>query len=272
MKKILCLLLLFNLQTLNVFASAVKDFEIRQYNPVNMGLKDLYYDVRIEGLTKEFKKSNSLIKIEKEIYFKVFWLYPGKIEIEVEGLPKGFLAQKNQLISLVTPKVAEVIPTSLSKTLRKYELAEKKKGKNTIVIAKDRTRSSAVTEMELTFDEKSRLTKVFYRSPMGSQRVQNNYVTKAWSKNKWVKDMVVARSVTGVQSTKVETKYDYESIKGFGLLNKIVINTEQVINQNSKNGKELKNSIENIVQFSNHKVNENIAQGYFRRNVSGGKN
>ncbi|MCP4913854.1 MAG: hypothetical protein GY909_12145 [Oligoflexia bacterium] len=249
---------------------AIKDYEIRSYDPVAMGMKDLYFEIHIDGLTEAFKKNNSMIELKGEIYYKVFWLYPGKVEVDIEGLPKGFHVQRTGLLSLVNDKLTEIIPTKLSKTLRSYELSQSKKGKYTIVKAKDRTRLSAVTEMELVFDSESRLKSVSARSPMGSQRVNHIYKAMPWSKNKWVKNKSIANSVTGIQTTKVEKNYYYKSVKGIGLIEKIEVNTTQTLNQNTKDGKEQKRSSSDKVYVKGHRVNEGVAQSYFRNNTADG--
>lgn len=246
---------------------AIKDYEIRSYDPVAMGMKDLYFELHIDGLTDAFKKSNSMIKLKGEIYYKVFWLYPGKVVVDVEGLPKGFHVQRTGLLALVNDKLTEIIPNKLSKTLRSYKLTESRKGKSTVVKAKDRTRLSAVTEMELVFDGESRLKSVSARSPMGSQKVNHVYKTMPWSKNKWVRNKSVANSVTGIQTTKVEKDYYYKSIKGIGLIERIEVNTTQTLNQNTKDGKEQKRSSNDKIIVKGHRVNEGVAQSYFRNNT-----
>ncbi|CAN0101634.1 unnamed protein product, partial [Chrysoparadoxa australica] len=61
----------------------LENFDLRSYSPVKNGLKDFTCQIRVKGLTDQVKKDLVNVKINDEIYYKLYWVYPGKIDITV---------------------------------------------------------------------------------------------------------------------------------------------------------------------------------------------
>lgn len=239
----------------------IQQFDQRQYSPVKYGLKDLTFEVRIEKLDEELKQRFALDKVN-DPHFKVYWVYPGRTEIEVNGLPPGFEALKNELKKLVIERIEYVVPQDMSGRLRGYEF-ETSRGPagETLLKGTDRTHGNVISQIHLTFagDAQLRTMKTF--SPSGAQTAKFESGTKSWSHNKRVVEKVLLEGVTGIQKTSVITTIDYISKDGFGFPSKI--STETTIEAMTNQKGESQESMTSNVIFANHNVNSGEAKKYF---------
>lgn len=235
----------------------IQKFDQGQYSPAKYGLKDLTFEVRIANLEKELKQRFALDKVN-DLHFKVYWVMPGKFLIEVEGLPNGFEALRNELKKLIVERIEYVIPQDMSNRLRGYEFAVEKIGKNdSLLKGKDRTQSNPISEIHLTFSHDTSLKSMKTYSPSGSQTAKFDSAIKPWSHNKRVVEKVQVDSVMGIQKTKIETDIEYLTVDGFGLPSKIETKTTITAMTNKENEK---TQVSSIMKFDSYKVNSGAAQ------------
>jgi hypothetical protein len=242
----------------------LENFDLRSYSPVKNGLKDFTCQIRIKGLTDQIKKDLVNVKINDEVYYKLYWKYPGKVDITVEGLPKGFQELRQNLKGLVVNRVDYLVPQDLSKRLRAYKLKSKPIKGGTLVLGTDPSNRLAVNKIEIKFDGSEKLKSYKSYSPLGFQQSIFEFGKKSWSKNKWVLESVKAKTVQGPQITEIETEIDYENNVGYGFPTEINIETLQYVLAPGENEKKNERTGETVISFSNYKINSGDAQKYFR--------
>ena len=248
-----------------IFGSEViENFDLRSYDPVSNGLKDLTCEIRLKGLTERLKKELVTLKIPDEVYYKLYWLYPGKLDIIVEGLPRGFTELKTNLKNLVVNRVDFLIPQKLGKRLRSYKLTTKSVRGGTLVKGEDPTNTKAVNKIEIMFDGDEKLKSYKSYSPLGFQDSSFEYGKKSWSKNKWVLEKSFAKTIQGPQVTEIVTEIDYGNQVGFGFPEEIEIETTQYVVAPGKKEKKQERKGTTELTFSKFKVNSGEAQKYFR--------
>jgi hypothetical protein len=262
--RLLFLTLTIFLNILCAQAGPVEDFDLRSYSPIKNGLKDLYCEVRLKGLTEKIKKQFVTLKIKQEIFFKLYWIYPGKIDFVVEGLPKGFLELRQNLKNLVASRIDYIIPQELAPKLQSYSLKVKKSSSGTLVIGEDPTNNKAINKLEINFKKDGRLSRYKSYSPLGFQQSKFDYSKQSWSKNKWVLEKVEAKMIQGPQITESTTTVKYENQVGFGFPISVLVETKQYVAAPGKEERKLERKGESEIAFSNYKVNSGTAQKYFR--------
>lgn len=264
MRKVaLFILLLVTTKTL-LASESVQQFDLRTYDPIKVGLKDFTCEVRLKGITEKIKKDFPAIKINDEVYYKLFWVYPGKVDFQVQGIPAGFRELKQNLKNLIVNRLDYLVPQSLGKRFRAYTMTETKIKSGVKVEGKDPTNNLSVNKIELYFDKEERLKTFKSYSPMGFQESSFDYKKKSWSKNKWVLEEVDAKMIQGPQVMEIETEIDYENYVGFGFPSEITIKTKQYVVSPEKNEKKNERSGETVITFSDYKINDKEAQKYFR--------
>jgi hypothetical protein len=273
-KKILsCIFILTSFASISLNAAntpaEIENFDIRYYHPVNYGLKDLVFEVRVRNLLETLNKRLSLGTLA-DIYFKVYWMMPGKYKLEVNGLPRGFKEIKSELKNMIKNRLDFVIPLKLAPKVRSYSLQSKKLKSGTSIVGKDKTHTRAINEIRLKFNNKGMLRGFKTFSPMGVNNSKFEMSAKGWSHNKWVVDALTVESIQGIQKTSMKHKIDYLSIDGFGFPLKVKISTSQELLK-TKDSKAAKSSrkLDSEIMFSKYEVNTGKAQRYI---IQGKKN
>ena len=238
----------------------IENYDLKRYNPKKYGLKDLAFEVRYENLTKQMKERLNTDDIS-DVYFKVLWIFPGKFDISVEGLPKGFKEIKRELRAMVKTRLDMVIPSKMQGSLRSYSMKVQKKGNGKRVIAKDPSNSKAINKVYLDFANSGKLRRVKTFSPMGTNVSKMEMSAKSWSNNKWVTDRTESKTISGVQITKIIQKIEYKGVGGFGFPGKMTTKTiQQLVKNGGKKSKEMRNEESQTITFSNYQVNEDKAK------------
>jgi len=242
----------------------ISDFDLTAYNPLKTGLKDISCEVRVDGLTEQIKKQYVTINIKSEIYYQVYWMYPGRMGIEVIGIPRGFEQIKDSLVGLIANRLDYMVPQELSPGLRSYKFNQTKKNGEVVLEGQDPTNKMAVNKLEIGFSKDGVLKSYKSYSPLGFQKSNFTYDKKSWSKNKWVLSSVEADMIQGPQKTSSVTRIEYTNVAGYGMPEKIEIETKQSVVAPGKNEEKIARSGTNILNFSNYKLNNGEAQKYFR--------
>lgn len=259
----LALLSLFVISVNSVYASneMIKEFDQNQYSPIKYGLKDLIFEARVEGLEESLKLRFALDKLN-DPHFIVYWATPGRIDIEVMGLPPGFETLKQELKKIIIERLEYIVPQDLSGRLRGYSFEESKSTKGTVQLkGKDETHSKPISQIHLSFDSDARLRSMKTFSPSGSQTAKFKVDVKAWSHSKRVVESVVLEAITGIQKNTVETTISYLVKDGFGLPKTIetITTVEAMTNKEGSN----KETMKALLSFKDYKINSGEAQKYF---------
>jgi hypothetical protein len=262
-------LLLFTsiiLSVVNVQARTIpeiNEFDIRYYHPENFGLKDLVFEVRVSNLVETLNKRQNFGKIE-DLYFKVYWMFPGQYQIKVHGFPNGFNEVKFQLKQMIKNRLDFVIPLKLAPRVRGYEMKYFKSQGYKAVKGKDRTGSSPVSEIQLKFKKNGMLKEFKTFSPTGVNSTVFELTSKGWSNNKWIVNRMTTKLIQGIQLTTIENEFTYQSVKGFGFPKKVEIETTQEIMANKKSNKR---TVSSRIEFSNFEVNTGKANRYMMKGL-----
>jgi len=266
MKKLITVLYLFLSVMLpisqTVANAEVEQFDLRYYHPENYGLKDLVFEIRISDLVKRLNANKALGKLE-DVYYKVYWMFPGEYRIEINGLPNGFAQMKRGLKQMIKSRLDFVIPQKLAPKVRSYKLSSSKKSGGVLVKGVDQTHTKPVNEINLLFDARGKLKEFKTFSPVGVNNSEMKLNVKPWSHNKWVVDNLKVTN-SGTQITTIDYELDYTTIAGFGFPEKIDITTEvKPYETNSKNVQTVKSTL----LFSTYEVNTGKAQRYIMKGL-----
>ena len=238
----------------------ISTYDLRTYHPEQYSLKDLVFEVRIEDLVQKLRERLSL-KDLKDVYFKVYWMFPGKYKIDVVGLPKGLTQIEKELKTLIQPRLDFVIPERLGPKLRSYSLKYSKKGKNVYVKAIDPTQAKDINEMQMIFNEGGQLKQLKTLSPAGVSVAKMKMGPKGWSHNKWVLQGLEIKTILGVQVTKMKHDVSYEKFSGFGFPSEIkTVMEQELLNSSKVKGNERKRKFDSEMMFKNYQINTGEAR------------
>lgn len=238
----------------------IKQYELRTYTPVNYGLKDLTFEVRVSNL-KELLEGQYNLKNLVDVYYKVYWIFPGQYQINVEGLPEGFVELESELKSVLKEKLEFVVPKDISNKFRAYKLSYKSKNP-TVVEGTDPTQTRSVNRIELVFEKDGKLKKLRSFSPHNVTESILDLGIKSWSHNKWV----VEDYTMVVESTQrlltVSNEISYETHGGVGLPSTISTETKVELKRINDGEEELVklNEKDSTLTFSNYEVNTGRAK------------
>jgi len=229
----------------------IEYFDSQYYHPEEFGLRDLVFKIKISGLEEELTREKIFGKVEN-LYFQVFWMYPGKYKIEVNGIPKGFDDRVEMLRQMVKTRMDFVIPQKLAPQMRGYTFTSKVEQNQKIYNGEDKTGKNPQRELQLIFDNKGRLLSVKSMGTMGVNISKLQMNKKKWSKGQWVLDELLSE-VTNMNNvtTTINHKFNYLEENGFGLPETIIISTNYKapgVDAKTKN-------IESIYTFSDYQVN-----------------
>ena len=261
----LCLSILF---LTSVFAETkieeLEQFEIRSYSPQSLGVKDLVFEARIEGLKNIIEKNLVVGKLE-DLYFKIYWINAGDFRVEVMGLPKGFTEVKDDLKQLIKGKLDFVIPEKFSTKLKPYTLKVEPILDGKLVKAIDETYTLAIPEIDITFDKSNKLKFIETKLSQSPVRTEFFHSPKSWSNNKLVLDKVV--SISGVKgaSLTIDNDVEYVNVGGVGFPSKLVVkNTSEYMTAPTEKEKSKieKKDVITKVFFTKYEVNTGKAQRF----------
>lgn len=242
-------------------ADILKQVDKKRYSPKSLGIKDLYFEVRFPYLLDELNQKLIYGKLE-DVYFRVYWMYPGRTFIEVVGMPKGFKKVKESLKNLVRAQIPFVIPNSLYREMKQYTLSQQFSKKSGLIITgKDSNYRTNFFEVLVYINRRNQVTKIIGKKPTGTQFVTYRYSKESWAQGLAVPDKIVTRVIEGTQSTESAKTLTYAKVGNFGFPIKIANKTSQKLLQPSAKKSETYNrSFSSEVNLGSYKVNTGIPQ------------
>lgn len=249
-------LLVFSTKTMAQDIPEVEQYELKSYSPINYGLKDLTFEARIKNL-KEVLEGKYNFSNLIDVYYKVYWIFPGQYQMSVEGLPDGFNELELELKSILKEKLEFVVPKGISSKLRAYKLSYKSK-KPTVIEGIDPTQSRTANRIELEFSGDGKLEEFRSFSPYNVTKSILELSSKSWSHNKWVIESYKVVSETPQSLTSVTNLIEYETHSGIGLPKSVKTRTKVEAKGKEKNTTLSEEGSE--LTFSNYEVNTGKAK------------
>ena len=264
---LLCLAWLFpSVQAIADSASdeAIKRYDIGYYHPERFGLRDLTFEVRVDGLTEKLNQQLIFGKLS-DVFFKVYWMQDetGAIQskVLVIGMPNGFEEMKKGLKQMVTDRLDYVVPKMLAESIKECSTTYSPASYGGFITCIDKTHQKQIDRMELYFDKAGRMTRYVTVSPVGKTDTTMQMSAKAWSNNKWVLESMKIKQYQGIQSTITDYLFNYEKVELFGFPKSIVVKTAQyLIKPTEKNQEQLMRETETALRFSNYVINKGQAK------------
>lgn len=233
-------------------------YQVKQYSPINYGLKDLKVKVEIDGLTEKLNEQLVFGKLKK-VYFFLYWKAPNKINAEIIGMPNGFGEVKDRLIQGVLLRSDFLVPTALKDKIASFEnklLLEKGK---TSIVSTDPKGSSQYSEIIYLFDKNDKMTKTVLKSPLGMEYIDLNFKKFSWSQNKLVLESYDLEKNEGVSNIKTKVKVKYLPIGGHGLPETITVDSKQTLTQPvGKKNQTYDRNFSSTLRFSDYELNTGL--------------
>lgn len=243
---------------------AIKRYDIGYYHPERVGLKDLTFEVRIDGLTEKLNQQLIFGKLN-DVFFKVYWMIDeaGAVsnKVIVIGMPNGFDEMKKGLRQMVIERLDYVVPKMLAESLKECTTTFTPASYGGYITCVDKTHQKDVDRIEVYLDQKGRMTRYATYSPIGKMEATMEMTPKAWSNNKWLLDSMKVKQFQGIQSTVVDYTFTYEKAELFGFPKKIGIKTSQyLVRPTEAKEEKLMRETETALQFSNYVINKGQAK------------
>lgn len=229
----------------------VSDFDTALYYPQDNSLKDFYVEAKIEGLEELLKTRLSNPNI-KNVYFKIYWMFPGKSSIEIEGL-RGFEEMKSELKMVIAEKLDYLIPEKFGQKFRSYNMTQKKD----VVSLSDETGEKLIQSVVAHLKNENVIQSLSIKGAGIANEIEYESSMKRWATNKYSFDKVTVSSMQmGLKTVRTDV-IKYVPIQGYGFPSEI-LTTAKIV---PEKGAESESTAR--VTFSSHKVNEGVALKYF---------
>lgn len=235
----------------------LKFFDTKVYSLKTKGVKDFTVEISSSKLTKQLNDLKSFGEI-KNLKFKVYWTAnPERLDIEVIGLPDGFLQLKDELKASILPVLDNLLPMTLTQRFPGYKFTSGKE-KSTI-LATDTSGLAPIPSYTLHFDTQDRLIKIVGNRPLGTQEIDFIFEKKAFTDGKWALISAVTEVTDSGQKIKVTRNLNYGSTQGIGTLSSVDMLTEQELKQDGAKTASQSDQIE----MSNYQINTGAAFKHF---------
>jgi len=243
----------------NTSTEIIKAYDIRSYSPLKKGIRELSFEVRIDGLGKKINDQKNF-GIVNDLHFKVHWALGKEVEISVEGMDQGFNKIKEELINTyIRPRLELVIPIPLSDKFKDYQhkLLDSKNDEKRI-LAIDPKGINSVYEIIFVFSKNGQLKSMNSHSSFGSEYSTLSLGETAWSDGKWVVLKVKSEfsQENGPQENLVDI--EYISIEGIGLPKTVIIKQQLILPEKLKKNIKEVHPLETKIIFSNYQLNSKI--------------
>lgn len=202
----------------------VQRFDIGMYRPTDAGAKDIVVVLKTPQLANTIKEKFVLLK-DSSPQFKIYWAAPEKLFIDVQGLPSGFKDLKNELRLAVIDKVEYIIPVTLEKKLKGYELKSQESSTGKRLIAEDKTGKLDINRMEFEINKSGQITKIDSFGTKGPSTTLFTY--SQTENNKWlvtkIENVIERGSVKVISSNSI----NYSKVAGFYVPEKLISKSTQ---------------------------------------------
>lgn len=235
----------------------LKFFDTKVYSLKSKGVKDFTVEVSSSKLTEQLNELKSFGQV-KNLRFKLYWTAnPERFDIEVLGLPDGFLQLKDELRASLLPLLDNLLPMTLAQRFPGYKFATGKE--KATITATDTSGLAPIPSYTLQFDAQDRLIKIVGNRPLGSQEIDFNFEKKAFTDGKWALQSVVTETSEAGVTVKSTRKLSYGSTQGIGTLSSVEMTTEQTLKRDGPKPPVQTDQVE----FKNYQINTGEAFKHF---------
>ncbi len=244
----------------------IKINDLRTYYLKDAGITDIVFSVASDQVLNIINQSQIFGKIEW-IKFRYYWSKTlDKKAVEIEGLPAGFLEQKNSYKSQMIGKLDLVLGQTLMDRLDGYKLILQKEGKGeSKIVALDSSGLKHVSEYHVYFTAKDILRRIEAYSPSGHEILLFNYNNFPWSKGKYVLTRLEYQNRVGEDLS--ESVYDlmYGLEGSWGVLQSLSLKQTEtrMILDPSGEKKAMETHVETKFIFHEYLVNKQAGREYF---------
>lgn len=248
----------------NASEEAIKRYDIGYYHPERVGLKDLTFEVRIEGLTEKLNQQLIFGKLS-DVFFKVYWMQDETAQVQskvlVIGMPNGFDEMKKGLRQMVIDRLDYVVPKMLAESMKECSSVFSSTSYGGFITCIDQTHQRPVDRIEVFIDQKGRMTRYATYSPIGKTDTSMTMSAKSWSNNKWLLDTMKVKQFQGIQNTVIDYTFEYDKVDTFGFPKKIGIkNSLYLVRPTEAKEEKLMRETETALVFTNYVVNKGQAK------------
>ncbi len=246
----------------------VKKFDNLQYRPELAGVKDLTVDIEIPLISRQLNEKVIFGKLDK-VYFKLYWIDKGLVDVVIFGLPEGFFEIKRELKYMIMARFDLILPPSLEKVLAGYSLQLSNDKGGHIVIGQDLSYLKMIRRYKLFFSRVGLVVELDATGG-GDEKSTLEYFQPEWSKGKWVVQKILVTAKEAGSQGEVKSTIKYKKVDGFGFPVMMNSQTKQTLLQPLKNrrknkDKYYKRDFSSVVLFKNYKINRGLAQKWFRK-------
>jgi hypothetical protein len=257
------LLISFCLFSLTGYSNeVVKRFDIGMYKPIDAGVKDLVFMIKAPQLANTIKEKFVLLK-ESNPQYKVYWSTPDKVYIDVQGLPSGFKDLKNELRLAVVDKLEYIMPVSLEKKIKGYDLRVQESGGVTKLIAEDKSGKLDVNRLEFIINKSGQIIQIDSYGTRGPSKTYFSY--SQTENNKWLISKIENVIERGPSKFITSNSLTYSKVSGFYFPEKLLSKSTQELMVKDKVQKAELGSTEYL--FEAYEVNSGKAQKFISQDT-----
>jgi len=258
MKLLIIIFAIFSLQTwAQDPLSYFNNFDSRVYSLKNKGVKDFVVDIESSKLTKQMNDQMIFGKLD-EVIFRTYWTAnPERVAIDVIGLPEGFKEIKEELKLSIFSILDNLIPIPISQRFNGYKFHSGAQPKE--FVGDDSSGIASVQSYVIRFDNQDKMLEIEGKKPVGTLKMTPKYERDTFADGKWVLKSQVTSSFENGQTVNIRKDLTYGTSQGIGVLSKVRITTEQ--KSTEQGSKPL--ILEELIEFSNYKINNGDALKYF---------
>jgi hypothetical protein len=229
--------------------------ENAQYHPKFKNLQDLVFDMYYPLLMRQLNEKSFLGRVTN-LSFRFYWTRdPERIDIEVLGLPEGFIEIKNQLKQAALIKLEDVLPLSYDKKFKGY-ISSTAAGKPNVLILKDQSLMQPIPEFRMHYKPSGQLSLIQMMKPVGVAQVQFEQMQKDWSAGRWVTTKTNMSSSENGYKADIQKEFQYVTVKGIGFPS--TVKTRTTLTALMAKGAKPQVTIDEVT-FKNYRVNEGKA-------------
>ena len=258
LRVVFCQILAMYFLSFGVNAEYLELAETRLFYPQRLGLTNVSFKLRINGLDDYLKASTSIEKI-KDVHFDVLWQAQGKVSVKVVGINEKYKQLVEHLIVQAHQRLLLIFPIPLSSMLRSYKISEAKNANRITIKGFDETYSRDVNAIEVVTDQNGKLMESTLNYPSSQKKSTYKTSMKGWSQGKFVVDEILTHTRTASAETYEKVLFEYVVVGGIGLPEKIEIQYQKGLTiEKGKNVSPNGLTAKEEIFFWDYKLNTNI--------------
>lgn len=241
-------------QVLSSSSNIFEDHKLQTYSPMKVGVTDLFFDIRVDGLLEKVKKTTALTDLE-DLYFRVYWAYPDQYKIVVEGIPVGFKMLKRDLKNQVKAFVDLIFLDDFVRQFERVPFIKDPKSKKSYI---KKMSKSDVGDVKINLNNKGIIEEINSMSPYSRIKTTFEHNLRSWSKGKYVMSKVSIKQNTSGMVSEKNIDIERSLYSGMGFPKNLTVE------QKLKRGEQVINSSSTTYRFTNYNINTGKSAGFMK--------